>query len=192
METSDSLLERLGAGPDKGAWRRFDDIYRPLIRRWLLSDPTLGDEAEDIVQEVMEVMVRELPDFHRRRPGSFRRWLRDITVHRLLHFQRSRRKRPQTLNHAEEDGPLAQLADPHSELSRLWDEEHDHFVLRRLIDLIGPQFDPATLSAFRRLALDLTPPAQVAKELGVSVNAVLIAKSRVLARLRQEARGLVD
>jgi RNA polymerase sigma-70 factor (ECF subfamily) len=104
METSASLLERLRLSPVEEAWQRLDDIYRPLIRRWLRRDPTLGEEAEDIVQDVMGVLVRELPGFQRRQTGSFRRWLRTITAHRLAAFYRSRKNRPLALGApAEED-----------------------------------------------------------------------------------------
>jgi RNA polymerase sigma-70 factor (ECF subfamily) len=83
METSASLLERLRSASDEAAWQILDDLYRPLIRSWLRRDPTLGEEADDVVQEVMGVLVRELPGFQRQRTGSFRRWLRTITAHRL-------------------------------------------------------------------------------------------------------------
>jgi len=56
---------------------------------------------------------------------------------------------------------------------------------------VRPEFSAARWRAFCRVALDGVPPRVAAGELGMSVNAVLIAKSRVLARLRQEARGLV-
>jgi RNA polymerase sigma-70 factor (ECF subfamily) len=191
MDTSASLLERLRKGTDEAAWRRLHDLYQPLIHRWLLRDPSLGDEAEDIAQDVMAVLVRELPGFHRQRIGSFRRWLRDITVHRLLAHQRARGNRPRALGSPDES-PLAQLADPNSELSRQWDVEHDRHVLRRLMELIEPLFEPNTLAAFRRVVFDEASPAGVAEELGMSVNAVLVAKSRVLSRLRQEAKGLID
>ncbi len=192
METSASLLERLHSASDQAAWQRLDDLYRPLIQRWLQRDPALGEEAEDIVQEVMGVLVRELPGFQRRRTGSFRRWLREITAHRLLTHQRSRRNRPRALAAPPEECPLTQLADPNSELSRQWDEDHDRYVLRRLMELIEPMFEPTTLAAFRRVALDSIAPADAAEELGLSLNAVLIAKSRVLSRLRQEAEGLIE
>jgi RNA polymerase sigma-70 factor (ECF subfamily) len=119
METSASLLERLRSSPDEAAWRRLDDLYRPLIRRWLSRDPGLGEENEDIVQEVMEVLVRELPGFQRQRTGSFRRWLRTVTAHRLAAHYRARRNRPRALGAPAEESPLTQLADPNSELSRL-------------------------------------------------------------------------
>jgi RNA polymerase sigma factor (sigma-70 family) len=192
VETSASLLKRLRAGRDDAAWRRLDDLYRPLIRHWLRRDPTLGEEAEDVVQEVMSVLVRELPAFQRQRTGSFRRWLRTVTAHRLAAHYRSRNSRPVALGAPQEACPLAQLADPRSEISRLWDDEHDRFVLRRLMDLIAPQFEPSTLAAFRRVVFDEVAPARAAEELGLSLNAVLLAKSRVLRRLRQEAEGLID
>jgi RNA polymerase sigma-70 factor (ECF subfamily) len=60
------------------------------------------------------------------------------------------------------------------------------------MDLVGQEFEPATVRAFRRLALDGAAGAEVAQELGLSVGAVYVAKSRVLQRIRQEAEGLID
>ena len=111
METSVRLLERLRTAPDEAAWRRLDDIYRPLIQRWLLRDPALRDEAEDIVQNVMHVLVQELPCFQRQRDGSFRRWLRTITVHRVLAHHRARQHRPKAIGGPLDECPLAQLND---------------------------------------------------------------------------------
>lgn len=191
METSASLLERLRTSPDEAAWQRLDDLYRPLIRRWLLRDTSLGQDVEDLVQEVMSVLIRDLPHFRRRRCGSFRRWLRTITAHRLGAFYRSRKNRPVGLGCSLEDSPLMQLADPNSEVGRQWDREHDRYVLNRLMELIASLFEPTTLSAFRRVAIDGIAPSQAAEELGLSQNAVLLAKSRVLNRLRREAAGLI-
>jgi RNA polymerase sigma-70 factor (ECF subfamily) len=87
---------------------------------------------------------------------------------------------------------LSQLEDPHSALSRQWDEEHDRHVVRKLMELIEPQFESVTLQAFRRVVFDGVPATHVATELNISVNAVLLAKSRVLKRLRQEGEGLID
>jgi RNA polymerase sigma-70 factor (ECF subfamily) len=187
METAASLLERLCTAPDEAAWRRLDDVYRPLLRRWLRRDPSLGADADDLVQEVMSTLVQELPGFRRQRPGSFRCWLREITRRRLQTYYRQRRRQPQSGGDL-----LDQLDDPQSALSRQWDEEHDQHVLTRLLQLIEPQFEEKTLTAFRRLTIDDVAPAQVAAELGMTVNGVWLAKHRVLARLRQEAAGLID
>ena len=65
-------------------------------------------------------------------------------------------------------------------------------MLHCLLDLVEEEFEPITLQAFRRLALDGVSGAAAARELGLSVAAVYVAKSRVLARIRQEAEGLID
>ncbi len=84
---------------------------------------------------------------------------------------------------------LDQLEDPASDLSRRWDREHDQYVLQRLLELIEPDFRPATWRAFRRQVIDEASPEAVAAELGLTVNAVLIAKSRVLSHLRPRCPG---
>jgi RNA polymerase sigma-70 factor (ECF subfamily) len=192
METSLSLLERLRAEPNDEAWRRLDAIYRPLIQRWLLRWPSLGDEVEDVVQDVMAVVLRELSSFQRQRKGSFRSWLRTITAHRALAHNHARQRQPRTVGAPLEECPLGQLQDPNSELSLLWDQEHNRHVLRRLLELIEPMFEDATLAAFRRVVFYEVETARAAEELGLSVAAVWLAKSRVLKALRQEAKGLID
>jgi RNA polymerase sigma-70 factor (ECF subfamily) len=192
-ETSVSLLERLRQPADADAWRRFVEVYTPLIGGWLRRHEVQPEDVDDLVQEVLGVLLRELPQFqHNQRPGAFRCWLRTVTVHRLRAFWKARQSRPLATGDSDVDRQLAQLADPASALSRLWDQEHDQQVLRRLMQLIEPEFAPATWQAFRRLALEDGRAADVARELGTTVNAVLLAKSRVLRRLRQEARGLID
>jgi len=192
METSASLLERLSEHPDEASWQRLDALYRPLIRSWLLREPALLNDVDDLTQDVMTVLVRELARFRRQRAGSFRRWLKTITVHRLQGYLRASRRR------AAMNAPLLgsslsdQLADPNSPLSRQWDEEHNAYVVRRLLELIEGDFAPTTVAAFRRLVFDEADAACVAVELGITVKAVVVAKSKVLSRLRQEARGFLD
>src|SRR5437660_12209459 len=106
METSVSLLARLRTSPDEAAWRRLDGIYRPLILQWLRRDPKLGEEAEDVAQEVMNVLIRELPGFQRQRNGSFGRWLRTITAHRVLAPVPARHHRPGALGPPPEQSPM--------------------------------------------------------------------------------------
>jgi RNA polymerase sigma-70 factor (ECF subfamily) len=192
IPTSISLLDRLRvARPDPSDWNRLQEIYLPLIHRWLNRIPGLGDDAADLAQEVLVVLVREIPRFERRREGSFRAWLRQVTVNRVRTHRRQRRRRP-TVGLDAADGFLDRLAEPTSELAREWDLDHDRHVFQRLQAAVQPDFTPTTWKAFRRFALDGVPAARVAAELGLSVNAVLQAKSRILKRLREEAGELLD
>jgi RNA polymerase sigma-70 factor (ECF subfamily) len=188
-----SLLDRLRCQPEEQAWRRFVDLYVPLLRAWLRRARVTDADADDITQEVLAVVCRELPHFrHGQRPGSFRRWLRTVTVHRLRDFWRARHYRPLATGTDDVREMLEQLADPGSGLSGLWDQEHHRHVARRLLESIRGDFAPTTWQAFCRIVVDGLRPADAAAELGLSVNAVLLAKSRVLRRLRQEGHGLLD
>jgi RNA polymerase sigma-70 factor (ECF subfamily) len=191
-DTSASLFDRLRQAPDE-AWGQLVAIYTPLIRGWLRRQGLHAQEADDVVQEVLAVLVRRLPDFERRpQPGSFRRWLRSITVNCLRDFWRSARTKPRATGASDFQEVLEQLADPDSGLSKQWDQEHDQHVTQALLELVRPRFEAKTWEAFRRVALDGAAPEAVAAELGLTVNAVFIAKSRVLSRLRQEGAGLID
>jgi RNA polymerase sigma-70 factor (ECF subfamily) len=187
--TSHSLLERARDSTDAASWRRLTDLYTPLIRRWARTYVAQAADADDVVQDVLAVLVRELPHFeHGNNPGAFRAWLRSITVNRLRVHWRTRH--PAAGGDAVSE-QLLQLEDPSSSLSRTWDEEHDHHVLTTLLDAIRLEFQPATWRAFESTVRDGKPAAEAAAELGLSVNAVLIAKSRVLKRLREKSGGLV-
>jgi RNA polymerase sigma-70 factor (ECF subfamily) len=192
--TSVSLLDRLkAAGPDDADWLRFQDIYLPLLRQWLGRVPGLGDEASDLAQEVFLVVVRELPRFQRQREGSFRAWLRQVTVNKVWSRRKRRRRQPDAGSARDAtDQYLEQLADPHGDLAQEWDQDHDRHVFQKLLAIVQPDFRPTPWEAFCRFARQGQPAAQVAEDLGVSVNAVLQAKSRILRRLRQEAGNLLD
>jgi RNA polymerase sigma-70 factor (ECF subfamily) len=191
--TSLGLLERLKhAKPDASEWHKLRDIYAPMISRWLARLPDLQHEVDDLSQEVLLVLFRELPSFERRRDGSFRAWLRQITVNRMGAFWKARRKQPLATGGPETDQLLAQLADPTSDLARQWDQDHDKHVFGKLLAVVEKDFEPGTWQAFTRFAVEGRPAAQVAGELGVTESAVVQAKFRVLKRLREEAGGLLD
>jgi RNA polymerase sigma-70 factor (ECF subfamily) len=190
-ETSLTLLGRLQQGPDPASWQRLVDIYAPLIGRWLARSPLQSADHENLVQEVLTILVQKLPNFERRREGSFRAWLRVVTANCLQAHWRSEKYRTLATGGSDFHLKLQELEDPHSALAQAWDAEHDRHVAARLLELIGPQFEPATLEAFRRLVLQGQTSAEVASALGISVNAALLAKSRVLRQLRRGMEGLV-
>jgi RNA polymerase sigma-70 factor (ECF subfamily) len=191
-DTSASLLDRLRSDPNEGSWQRLVDLYTPLIRNWLRQQAALEQDADDLTQNVLVVVMRKVPEFERERTGSFRKWLRTITVNCLRDFRRGGKNRPVAMGDGAFAAVLEQLEDPHSSMSQLWDREHDQHVTRYLLDQIQDRFEPTTWQAFRRVALDGAPAADVAQELGLTVNAVFIAKSRVMTVLRHEGAGLLD
>ena len=165
----------------------------PGVSEEALSLPAaLRQEDDDLVQEILRCVVAKVAEFRRRRTGSFRAWLRVITTNCINLYWRKQSGLPPVVGREKAEAVLSQLVDPNSSLDRSIDEEHDRYVVRRLIQLIEAEFRPETWRAFQRHVLDGLPPAMVAKELGVSENAVLIIRSRILKRLRDEAKDFID
>lgn len=191
-QTRHSLLVRARAGSAE-AWQLLTDLYRPLIAGWLRRHGASPQDVDDLTQDVLITVVTHLAKFdHSGRPGAFRAWLRTLAINRVRNLWRSTNGRQVGTGGNDFQKLAGQLEDPSEELSRRWDEEHDRYLLRCLLDLVEREFEPATMRAFRRLTLDGVCAADVARELGISVAAVYVAKSRVLKRIREEAEGLID
>jgi RNA polymerase sigma-70 factor (ECF subfamily) len=191
-ETRQSLLIRAQTG-EEDAWKDLTELYRPLIIGWLNRQGVPAGDLEDLSQDVLLSVVKHLPTFHHSgRRGAFRSWLRTIVCSRTTDYWRAIDAGARPSSGSGATAALQQIADPDSDLNRQWDEQHDRYVLDCLLDLVEQEFEPTTLQAFRRLALEDASGADVAQELGLSVAAVYVAKSRVLQRIRQEAEGLID
>jgi RNA polymerase sigma-70 factor (ECF subfamily) len=187
--TSLSLIQRLQQGSDQMSWNQLLSIYKPLIWGWLRRHNTPLQDAEDLTQDTLAIVVKELPKFkHNGQKGAFRAWLRNITANRLRVYWRGNKGQSATdwQNFAD------QLEDDSSELAQEWDRQHDSFLLRKLLEQMEEEFETKTVKAFRRVALEGIKAEQVAEETGMSVVAVYIAKSRVLRRLREVAQVLID
>ncbi len=178
-----TLLQRLRQAPDADVWARFVRLCTPLLFSWARHTGMSENDAADLVHAVFVVLVQELPKFDYDPQRSFRGWLRTVLLNRWRTLRRQRRPVPLPGLEAE-----AEPSDP-----ALPDEEEDRRqLLDRALLLVRPEFQPGTWEAFRQYVLLGRPVAEVAAELGMSVNAVYVAKSRVLQRLRQEVGGLVD
>jgi RNA polymerase sigma-70 factor, ECF subfamily len=192
METSVSLLERLAGVPTNDDWRRLVDLYQPLLGAWMARAGVAAADADDLTQDVLLVVFREVGRFERRGPGAFRSWLCTILAHRVRDHFRAAGYRPTATGDSEFLLRLDALESPGSELSRQWDRDHDEHVAAALMRRVQGDFTPSTWQAFLRHALGGEPAAEVARDLGLSLNSVLLAKSRVLKRLRQEMAGLLE
>ena len=183
METSLTWLGRLTGSPTESDWKQLLDVYGPLLAGWLARSGVPAADRDDLIQEVLMVVVRRVSEFDHRGPGAFRAWLRGILANHLRKYFRDR----------PESGPAIDLdavAAADSVLGRQWDREHDEHLAARVLRLVEGDFALATWAAFCRQVLDGRPAPEVAAELGLTVNSVLLAKSRVLKRLRAELPGL--
>ncbi len=181
-ETSLSLLDRVRQSADSESWDRLVRLYTPLMKHWLGRYEIQDSDADDLVQEVLTTVVTELPKFeHNQRPGAFRSWLRTILVNRVRNFWRSRKQRPIATGPSSLDEQLNQLQDDTSELSQIWNREHDEYFIKRLMQDVQGEFEAKTWKAFHRQVVDGQRADVVAQELGDSLASVYMAKEHAVS-----------
>jgi len=179
-----SLLERLRQPAEQQAWEEFVELYTPLLFFWTRRLGLASAEAADLVQDVFTVLVQAMPEFRYDKQKSFRGWLKTILTNRW----RNRRRRPAEVSL----DAAAVPAVPPRDADSLEEREYRQYLVGRALELMQAEFEPSTWKACWELVVAGRPAAEVAATLGLTVNAVYLAKSRVLRRLRQELDGLLD
>lgn len=181
--TSLSLLDRVRA-QDQQAWHSLVQVYGPLVYHWCRRQGLGAEDTADVFQEVFQAVAVQIGDFRRDRPGdSFRGWLWTIARNKIGDHFRRRQRQPNAAGGTDAQERLLALSEqPPAE---------DHAtagcgLVRRALERIRGEFEERTWQMFWRSAVDGHAPRDIAAELGVTPDAVRMAKSRVLRRLRAE------
>ena len=184
-DTPATLLDRLRRPGDPAAWTQFVHLYTPLLYRWARQLGLGPAEAGDLVQDVFVTLLKTLPQFRYDGTRSFRAWLCTLARNK---FRDARRKHAPVPAGSGLDA-LAGGDDPADAVD---EAEYRHYLADRALQLAKREFNPATWKAFWGVVVEGRPAATVAAELGVTANAVYLARGRVLRRLRQVLDGLMD
>jgi RNA polymerase sigma-70 factor, ECF subfamily len=192
--TSSSLLLRVQAC-DQTAWERLVRLYGPMVFGWCLRAGLQAADAADVGQEVFAAVARAIQGFrHDRKGDTFRGWLYVITRNKL----RDRSIPPGGAGAGGSDAQrrlaeiCAEEAEPAMPPSDAIEADEQKALYRRATEMVRSEFETRTWDAFWRVFVDGDSAADVASDLGVSVNSVYLAKSRVLRRLREEFAALID
>lgn len=188
LTTSLGLLERAKAR-DPAAWARLESLYTPLVRHWCQVCRVPEQDWPDVCQDVFLAVSQNLSGFRKEAGrGSFRGWLRTITRSKVTDLYR---RRP---TGATVVGPavLDVLADPAAGSESGEHTAEQGVVYRQALELLERDFEPTTWRAFWLVVVEDRSPADVAAELGLTTNAVYLAKARVLRKLREEFADLLD
>jgi RNA polymerase sigma-70 factor (ECF subfamily) len=183
--TSLSLLEGLRA-QDPESWRRLVTLYGPLVVAWCWQQGLQAADVEDVAQEVFQVVLRRVEDFRKEKAAdTFRGWLWTITRHKLGDHWRRKANHPQAPGGSEFREQLEQL--PLAENAFTCDAASELTVglYQRALELVRTQFEEKSWRAFWLVVCENRPPTDAAEELGITLNAVYLAKSRVLRALRE-------
>ncbi len=181
--TNTILLDGLVDPGNDRIWREFDERYRPIVEAFARRQGLSADDAADAAQDTLADFARDYRAgrFDRTR-GRLRSWIFGIARNRVIDVQRVKGRRREWRG----ESAFVDLStgdDPEP----TWRDEWRKAMLRAAMRELhaGSKLDPRTVCAFERVAFDRAAAADVAAEVGMSVNEVYVAKSRVLKRLQQ-------
>jgi RNA polymerase sigma-70 factor (ECF subfamily) len=187
--TRASLLARLRDPQDGSAWAQFVDLYAPLIYGYARKQGLQDADAADLTQEALKAVAGAVGRLeYDPAKGAFRNWLFTVVRHKLSNWRAARGNRERGSGDAAthrllERWPAPEGAEPG------WEAEWERRLFAWACDQVRREVSDASWQAFWRTAIDGLPGKRVAAELGLSVAAVYLAKSRVLARLKELVRS---
>ena len=189
--TRATLLLRVRDAENAAAWEQFVEIYTPLIFGFCRKRGLQDADAADLAQDVMRAVARAIGKFdYQPEQGTFRSWLFTITRNKFNTFLDRRRRQPQGTGETVVQEFLE--AQPCPEKDESWDREYYQRLFEWACEQIRSEFKENTWQAFLRTTVNNEPGEVVARALGLSVGAVYIAKSRVLARVRECVNGVAN
>jgi RNA polymerase sigma factor (sigma-70 family) len=188
--TSSSLIACLRHRPaDKQAWEEFVRRYGPRIHSWCRGWGLQDADAQDVTQDVLVDVARQMRNFHYDPTRSFRAWLKTLAHGAWCDFLR----RPQQRWRGSGDSKVQRMLDAveaGDELARKFEEEYDRQLLEEAMAQVQQRVEPGTWEAFRLLAFEGLTGRDAAARLGMTVGAVFMAKSRVQKQLKEEIKRL--
>jgi RNA polymerase sigma factor (sigma-70 family) len=180
-----SLLARLKDLDNSGAWEEFDQIYRPMLHRFVRACGLNGAAGEDVVQECMASVAQHIGRFeHEPGRGAFRAWLRTMVVNRVLNLRRGARE----VQAGSEDLRVLITDEPGPEetFDRICREDFLQYCLKD----VRRDLEPSTFEAFQRHVLDEAPVDEVCRVLGMTPNQIYKIKWRVTRKIAERLKEL--
>jgi RNA polymerase sigma factor (sigma-70 family) len=191
LHTQPSLLVRIRDPRDSESWKTFVDIYAPLIYRFCRRQGLQEADAADVGQDVLVQVARSIQTFeYQPERGRFRDWLGTVTRHRVIRFYEKKVRAAAAVGGDEGAEVLNRVAAAGTDAE--WAAEFNTCVLKAALERIRAHFEPAHWRAFEATWLRRDSAPDVARELGIAIESVYVAKSRVLKRLREEILILAE
>jgi RNA polymerase sigma-70 factor (ECF subfamily) len=189
-DTRASLIVRLADAQNAQAWDEFARLYQPVVYRLALRRGFQHADAEELVQEVMLAVARAVegwvPDQDQ---GRFRDWLHRIARNLMINFLTRRKHQVWGTGKSDMQQMLEAKSESDAAITQMFEIEIRREGFRWAAKQVQKEVKQNTWQAFWMSAIDDVPVAEVARQLGMSVGSVYIARSRVMARLRQAANG---
>jgi RNA polymerase sigma-70 factor (ECF subfamily) len=188
--TRPSLLVRIRDLEDQAAWSEFVELYGPVVYGFARKRGLQEADAADLTQEVLRAVAAAAGRLeYDPRKGWFRGWLCTVARNKLHDLLTSRRRQGQGSGDTAVQALLEEQ--PAQQEESLWDREYQQRLLAWATERVRNSFEDSTWQAFRQVAVEGKSPKETAAALGMTLAAVYMAKSRVLAALKKGVQQLL-
>jgi RNA polymerase sigma factor (sigma-70 family) len=191
--TRASLLVRIRDPHDTEAWRQFVQLYASVVYGFARRRGLQDADAADLMQEVFRAVAASAGRLnYDPRRGSFRSWLFTVTRNKLYNFLDGRKRHVAGTGDSGAQEALAEQVVQTEDAAALWEKEYQRRVFSWAAEQVRGEFEERTWQAFWLTGVDDLSAKDAGRRLGMSPGAVYVAKSRVLARLKEQVRLLED
>src|SRR4051812_8039494 len=193
--TRRSMVDRLENWNDRKNWQEFFDTYWRLIYSAARKSGLTDAEAQEVVQETVITVAKKVGKL-RYDPavGSFKGWLLHITRWRIAdQFRKRQPGQAQRSGEAADrlTATIERVPDANAvDLDELWEREWQDNLLAAAMERVKKKVDPKQFQIFDCYVRKDWPAQKVATELSVSIGQVYLARHRITALLKKEARAL--
>ena len=191
--TSRTLLGRLRLEPrDQAAWSDFVQRYGRMVSGWCRHWGLDTQDADDVTQNVLLQLSRQMKRFEYDGDGSFRGWLKTVAYRAWCDFLEQRTRRN---DKASGDTAVMQFLNSiaaRDEFLQQMEAEWQRELLHEAMCRVRPRVQAHTWEAFRLMTQEKMAGQQVADQLGMKVGAVWVAKSKVQKMLHREIQLLQE
>ncbi len=193
LDTSVSLLQRLaGDQQDANAWQEFVTRYGGLVLHWARRWGLSGSDAQDVAQEVLLVLVRQIRSFRYDPQRRFRSWLKTIVMRTCTRLRQAELRSEVNGKGGTLHARLLESIEARENLAHLLERFADREVLELAVQRVKRRVQPTTWAAFERLAIERRPGLVVARELGLKLSWIYVARHKVQRMLREELDKLEE
>lgn len=182
LPTSTKLLDQLRDPAEQAAWVEIDQRYRPILEGMGRALGLTSADASDVAQATLADLVRSIRGgTYDRSKGRLRSWIMGIAHHKVAAQRRAGARMGPVRGESAFDGVPVE-----PELDSIWEREQRQHVLRCALDRLreSTRMSPTTLRAFEMVALRGVSSEDAARDCGITVDDVYVAKSRLTRRLQ--------
>ena len=189
-DTSLTLLQRLRTSPaDEESWQAFVKRYGGKIHSWCRGWGLQASDAEDVTQNVLLELSRQMQQFEYDPSGKFRAWLKTVTHHAWYDYRKRRSNRECGSGDSQVLTMLNSI-EARDDLIREIEEECNRELFEAAMKRVQSRVQPHTWEAFRLLTFEKLSGKEVGERLNIRPGTAFVANNKVRHMLQEEVERL--